>query len=439
MASVALISLGCEKNLVNSEQMLWMLSEAGFEICQPENADVVIVNTCGFIDSAKSEAIDNILALDAMRKKGCGFKIIVTGCLAQRYPDEIFSELPEVDGIVGCGSFDSIVEAARAALDGERPCYMGSLSAPVSETPRLVTTPRWYSYLRIAEGCDNYCAYCVIPYLRGPYRSRKMEDILNEARSLAQSGTKELIVIAQDVTRYGKDLTGGEDLPALLEKLCEIEGIEWIRLHYLYPDEFTPRLLDVMAGQQKILPYFDIPLQHINDTILKRMNRRSSKTQIETLLRTIRQKLPEAVIRTSIICGLPGESEMEFEELCDFLKEFRLQRAGFFVFSPEEGTPAAEMPDQVPRETAEERVSILQQLQDGIMAHYNESRVGSVMRVICDGYDEDRGEYYGRTAADSPTVDEQVYFTSEEPVQPGDIIDFRAEYLRDGELAGTRV
>lgn len=434
MANIALISLGCEKNLVNSEQMLWLLDKAGHVTCEPEDADVCIVNTCGFIDSAKSEAIDNILALDELRSEGHDFKILVTGCLSQRYPDEILEQLPEVDGILGCGSFEDIVAAVDEVLSGEKPRHMGDLNAPVSNTPRMVTTPRWYSYIRIAEGCDNYCAYCVIPYLRGHYRSRPMEDVIAEAKALAQNGTRELLVIAQDVTRYGTDLKDGTSLAKLVNALCEIEELRWIRLHYLYPDEFTDELLDVMASQPKVLPYFDIPLQHVNNRILRDMNRRSTKAEITTLLDKIREKIPAAVIRTSIICGLPGETEEEFAELCEFLKEYKLQRAGFFAFSPEEGTPAAEMENQIPDEVKNERVMICERIQDAVMTGYNESRLGKPMEVLCEGYDEELGEYTGRSRADSPTIDETVYFTFPMPIEPGSFVLVRPERVEDGEL-----
>ncbi len=439
MARISLISLGCEKNLVNSEQMLWLLAQAGHDTVEPESADVVIVNTCGFIDSAKSEAIENILALAAMRERGCSFKIIVAGCLAQRYPDEILTQLPEVDGIIGTGSYGEIVQAVNEALGCGLPRLMGDINSPLEEIPRLVTTPQWYSYLRIAEGCDNRCAYCVIPSLRGRYRSRSLDAVLDEARQLAQSGTKELLIIAQDVTRYGKDLRDGTNLAKLVRELCRIEGIEWLRLHYLYPEEMTDELLDVMAQESKVLHYFDLPIQHVNNKILRSMNRRDTKQGLEQLLGKIRARMPDAVLRTSIICGLPGEGDREFEELCDFLSRHKLQRAGFFAFSPEEGTAAADMPDQVPSEIALERVRILEQLQERIMLEYNQSRLGSRLSVLCELYDPESGIYCGRSTADSPTIDEQVYFTSERPVAPGTFVNILAKELVEGEIHGVCV
>ena len=439
MAIFSLISLGCEKNLVNSEQMLYLLTEAGHQTGEPEQADVVIVNTCGFIDSAKSEAIDTILELAALREESAEFKIIVTGCLAQRHPDEIFEQLPEVDGLLGTGSYDDIVIAVTKVLNGEKPRIMGDINAPITETKRCVTSPRWYSYLRVAEGCDNHCAYCVIPSLRGRYRSRKMEDILDEAKALAESGTKELILIAQDVTRYGKDFKDGTDLAALVTELCKIEGIEWIRLHYLYPDEITDRLLEVMAKEEKVLGYFDLPIQHVSDKILKSMNRRTNKAQLETLLGKIRALVPNAVLRTSIICGLPGEHEEEFEELAEFLRKHKLQRAGFFAFSPQEGTKAAAMDDQIPEEIALERVRLLTQLQDEIMHEFDLDRLGSHIKVLCEGYDESLRMYFGRSYADSPGVDEQIFFSSSEEVAPGQFVTILAEDLVDDQIHGVAV
>jgi len=439
MAKISLISLGCEKNTVNSEQMLWLLTQAGHETTDPEYSDVVILNTCGFIDSAKTEAIEHILSLARLRDGGHDFKIIVAGCLAQRHPDEILSELPEVDGILGTGSYSEINRVVDEVLSGEKPKLLGEIDGPVPDVPRLVTTPKWYTYLKIAEGCDNRCAYCVIPSIRGRYRSRTMDEVLDEARGLARSGTKELILIAQDVTRYGRDLRDGSSLSELLRRLCGIEGIEWVRLHYLYPDEITDELLEVIAGEAKILKYFDLPIQHVNDAILRSMNRRTTKSELETLLGKIRASAPDAVLRTSIICGLPGEGEEEFRELCDFLSRHRFQRAGFFAFSPQEGTKAASMPCQVPEETALSRVEILQRLQERIMYEYNLSRLNTEINVLCEGYDPDRGVYFGRSGADSPGIDEQVRFRSRKKVPEGSFVRVLAKELSEGEILGERI
>ena len=341
MPSVMLISLGCEKNLINSEQMLHLLVDEGFNLVGDAiDADAVVINTCGFIDSAKEEAIDNILAV---ADRNPDAKIVVAGCLAQRYGDELTEAMPEISALVGVGSFDDIVDAVKAALKGEKPCLMGDIHAPLSETGRLVTTPRHYSYLKISDGCSNRCGFCVIPSLRGKYRSRTMENIINEAKLLAESGTKELILIAQDITRYGIDLYKKPCLPELLRRLAEIDGIEWIRLHSLYPDMITDELIELIATEDKIVKYLDIPIQHVNDNILRAMNRRGTKAELCTLIEKLRAAIPGLVIRTSLICGLPGEGEEEFEELCEFLHKYRLERVGAFVFSPQEGTAAAEM------------------------------------------------------------------------------------------------
>lgn len=327
----AMISLGCAKNLVNSEQMLYLMSEAGYTLVpDPEGADLAIVNTCGFIDAAKSEAIDNILEMAQLKKAGKLGGLIVTGCLAERYKDSIMSEMPEIDAVLGVGSFGEIVSAADAVMTGRCTSAFGDNSAPVDEIPRVVSTGPGWAYLRIAEGCNNFCAFCAIPFIRGRYRSRDMENIIEEARDLAAHGVKELIVIAQDITRYGTDLYGKRCLAELCRRLSEIDGIEWIRLHYLYVDQFDEELIDEIANNPKIVKYLDIPIQHINDHILKIMNRRGTGEDIRVLFKKLRERIPGLVIRTSLIAGLPGEGEAEFEELCEFLKEARIERVGVF-------------------------------------------------------------------------------------------------------------
>jgi len=380
---VALISLGCPKNLVNSEQMLYLLCEAGFEIVpEPEDADAVIVNTCGFIESAKSEAIDTIIEMGELKKAGKIKSIIATGCLTQRYKDDIFKELPELDAVLGTGSYDGIVEAVKNSLKGKQYSHFDDINAPLSETGRVVSTGPGWAYLRIAEGCNNRCAFCVIPFIRGNYRSRKMEDILDEARALAKTGTKELIVVAQDITRYGTDIYGKRTLSELLKQLCKIRGIEWIRLHYLYPDEFDDELMNVIASEKKILKYIDIPIQHINNDILKRMNRRGTGDDVRALLKRLREKIPNAVIRTSLIVGLPGEGEDEFDELCGFLREAKIERAGVFVFSPEEGTPAAEMTDRCDEDEALRRQELVMDIQAEIMDEWSRAFEGKIISVL---------------------------------------------------------
>lgn len=433
---VALISLGCPKNLVNSEQMLYLLADAGFILVgEPEEADCVVVNTCGFIESAKSEAIDTILSLAELKKSGKLKSIVATGCLVQRYQDEFLKELPEVDCVLGTGSYGDIVEAVKSALKSKHLCKFGDINAPDAELGRIVSTGPGWAYLRIAEGCSNRCAYCVIPYIRGNYRSRRMEDIVEEAQALAQTGVKELIVVAQDVTHYGTDLYGKRALSELLHKLCAIRGIEWIRLHYLYPDEFDETLIDTIADEKKIVKYIDVPIQHIDDRILKRMNRRGSGEDIRALLRKLRARIPGVVIRTSLIVGLPGEGEAEFGELCDFLKEAKMERAGVFVFSPEEGTPAAAMEDRCTTEEAERRQELVMEIQDGIMETWSRGFIGRDVRVLCEGYDEESGMQFGRTFADSPEIDGVVYFSGECPA--GQFALVHIDAFTDGEWYGS--
>ncbi len=432
--SFAMISLGCAKNLVNSEQMLYLMSEAGFTLLpDPDGADLVIVNTCGFIDAAKSEAIDNILEMAELKKAGRLGGLIVTGCLAERYKDSILAELPEIDAVLGVGSFKDIVAAANAVMERRTLSLFGDQSAPIDELPRVVTTGPGWAWLRIAEGCDNFCAFCAIPFIRGRYRSRTMENILEEARELAAHGAKELIVIAQDITRYGTDLYGKRMLAELCRRLAEIEGVRWLRLHYLYPDQFDDELIEEIASNDKIVKYLDIPIQHINDTILKRMNRRGTGGEIRALFKKLRERIPGLVLRTSLIAGLPGEGEAEFEELCEFLREARIERAGVFPFSPEEGTPAAEM-EHVDFEEARRRADLILELQAPIMDAFCEGFVGKTLDVLCEGYDEESGMYCGRSYADSPEIDGQVLFDG--PGREGEIQPVYIESTEDGLLCG---
>ena len=433
---VAFISLGCAKNLVNTEQMMALTRDAGYElVSDPEGADVAVLNTCGFIDSAKSEAIQNILELAALKDAGKLGKLLVAGCLSQRYQSELEQEMPEVDGVLGTGSYTDIVSALEEVTAGGHPRRFGDIDHTEEDGARVVSTPPYTAYLKIAEGCDNRCSYCIIPYLRGRYRSRSMESLLAEAKTLADRGVQELIVIAQDITRYGTDLYGRRRLGELLTELCKLP-FHWIRLHYLYPDEVDDDLIDVIAREHKILKYIDIPLQHINDGILKAMNRRSTKAEIIALLNKLRQRLPGLVLRTSLICGLPGEGEAEFEELCEFLQDAGIERAGIFQFSPEEGTPAAVMENQVEPETAARRVELLVELQSRVMDAYNESRLGETLEVLCEGFDPEMGCYAGRSYADSPDVDGRVFFTAAGLVPAGTFVNVRITGTSDGDLTG---
>ena len=435
--TIGMISLGCAKNQINAEQMLFLLRVAGYEILpDPDGADLVILNTCGFIEDAKTEAIDNILAMGELKKEGRVGKILVTGCLAQRYQMEIVQEMPEVDGVLGTGSYYDIVSAVGKVLSGETVAEFGDINANLPEPQRILTTPEHYAYLRIAEGCDNHCSYCVIPSLRGKYRSRQMDDVLYEARMLADSGVKELIVVAQDTSRYGTDLPGHKRLlPELLRKLCEIDGLHWIRVHYVYPDEIDDEFIQVMASEPKIVKYLDIPIQHCNSKILKLMNRRGDGEFLKALFARLRAGIPGLVIRTSLITGLPGEGEEEFAELCDFLREERLERVGAFAFSPEEGTPAAQM-EHVDTDTAVKRAEIVEMLQSEIMDAYNAEKLGKTMEVLVDGYDEESGQFYGRTFADSPDIDGRVWIASDEPVHEGDFVMVKIDGCTDGDLCG---
>ena len=407
---ISLISLGCAKNLVNSEQMLYLLSEAGYTLVpEPDGADAVIINTCGFIDAAKSEAIDTVLEMAELKKAGKLGKIIVTGCLAERYQDTVMQELPEIDAVLGVGSFGDIVEAVTKALNNESVLSFGDKNAPVEETPRVVSTGPSWAYLRIAEGCNNFCAFCAIPYIRGRYRSREIENVVEEARELAEHGVKELIVIAQDITRYGTDLYGKRCLAELCRRLAEIDGVEWIRLHYLYPDQFDDELINEIASNEKIVKYLDIPIQHINNDILKSMNRRGTGDDIRRLFKELRERIPGVVLRTSLISGLPGEGDAEFEELCSFLREAKIERAGVFPFSPEEGTPAAKMP-HVDAEEAQRRADLIMEIQAGVMDEFNASLIGKALEVLCLDYDEDSQMWVGRSCYDSPDIDGLVFF-----------------------------
>ena len=433
---IAFVSLGCAKNLVNTEQMMALCRKAGHTITgEPEGADVAVLNTCGFIESAKSEAIDNILQLGRLKEEGKLKKLLVAGCLTQRYPDDIRKELPEVDGMLGTGSYTDVVAAVEELMAGEKAEHFAGIHTTYEDGERIVTTPPYTAYLKIAEGCSNGCAFCIIPKLRGRYRSRSMDALLTEARGLAQAGVKELIVIAQDITRYGMDRKDGSSLAGLLRELCKLD-FHWVRLHYLYPEVITDDLIQTMAQNPKIVHYLDIPIQHCNDGILKAMRRHTTKADIQALFAKLRNAMPDVVLRTSLICGLPGEGEAEFEELCQFLREEKLQRAGVFQFSPEEGTLAAAMDDQVDPDVAQRRVELVVDLQSRVMDEYNEQRLGTVMEVLCEGFDSQAGCYVGRTYADSVEIDGHVYFTAAGLVPAGGFVNVRITGTMDGDLTG---
>ncbi len=436
---IGLISLGCAKNLVDSEHMLARLREVGHEIVTDmEDAEVGIVNTCGFTESATTEAIETILEAAQCKQPGNMQGLVVTGCLAQRYREEIEKDLPEVDVICGTGSYENIVEAVEAAYGHQKRTYFGAIDAADLGGSRSRLTPGYTAYFKIAEGCSNTCAYCIIPKLRGKYRSREYEELLEEARVLSDAGVKELIIIAQDITKYGVDLYKKRRLPELLRELCKM-NFTWIRLHYLYPDQMTDELIDVIASEDKIVKYLDIPLQHVSKRILRAMRRPGDRESLTELVQKLRDRIPGLVLRTSLIVGLPGETEEEFTELCEFLQEVRIERVGVFEFSPEEGTIAAEMPDQIAAEVKENRRLIVEELQSGVIDEYNLSRVHEEMDVLCEGFDEDAKMYYGRTYADSVEVDGKVWFVSEAPCTAGDFVRVRIDDSLGADLSGVRV
>ncbi len=437
---VGFVSLGCAKNQVNCEQMIWQTYQAGYDVALDcEDCDVAVVNTCGFLQEAKEEALGEIARLVEQKRDGGLKKLIVTGCMAQRFREELSTLCPEVDGFIGVSGYEDVAQVIGQALEGQHPALFGDIHAPVPETDRVVCTSDHWAWLRIAEGCDNHCAYCVIPSIRGRFRSRPEEAILAEAQELAQAGMKELIVVAQDITRYGLDLYGQRRLAQLLQKLCQVEGIHWIRLHYLYPDEIDDELIQVIAQEPKIVKYLDIPIQHISNPVLKAMRRRGTGEEIRALFTKLREKIPGLVLRTSLIAGFPGETEADFEALCDFLLEYKLQRAGVFAYSPEAGSAAAEFPDQVDEDVKRRRVELLTDLQLRITDDYAASQVGQVLEVLCEGYDEETELYYGRSYADSPEIDGMVHFEGEEGgVAPGGFYQVRITNVYDGELIGVR-
>lgn len=437
---IGMVSLGCPKNLTDSETMLGLLSEHGHEIVgDVSDAEIIIVNTCGFINDAKQESIDTVLEMAQYKKKNCK-KLIMAGCLAERYHNDIMTELPEVDAVVGTGDYYKICEVIDSAMSGEKPCLFGNQNEAVPEgLARITATPPYTAYIKISDGCDNNCTYCAIPQIRGKYRSRKIEDILAEANELAENGVKELILIAQDTTRYGKDIYGRYSLDRLLTELCKIEGFHWIRLHYFYPEAVTEDVLDIMAKEDKIVKYIDMPIQHINDDVLRRMARRTDSIDIKKKIEQIREKMPDAVIRTSLISGFPGEDEKAHKQLYDFVKECRLDRVGVFAYSQEEDTVAAQFPEQLSEEIKTERAEEIMQLQREISLEKNKARLGTVLEVLCEGYDEENYMYYGRSYADSIDIDSKVYFASEDEVQIGSFVKVEILDCDEYDLTGKEV
>lgn len=440
---IGMVSLGCAKNRVDAEMLLYRLKEGGYTLCDdPAMSDVAIVNTCGFIESAKQESIDEILELATLKKEGKIKAIIVTGCLAERYREMIMQELPEVDSVVSIGCNGDIVKAVENALNNQKTELFGDKMNFPMEGGRVQSTPRHYAYLKVAEGCDNKCTYCAIPLIRGGFRSRKIENIIAEAKFLAEGGVKELLVVAQDTTRYGEDLYGKPYLAELLRELCKIDGIKWIRVMYCYPDRVTDELLEVMASEEKIVKYMDIPLQHCNGRVLKTMNRRGDRESITNLINKIRDKVQGIVLRTTIIAGFPTETESEFEELAEFAKELKFERLGCFAYSQEEDTVAGEMDGQLDDEVKQRRAEIIMEQQQIIMEEYTNNLVGKTVEVLVEGFDKYAECWFGRSFADAPEVDGNVFFTvsqSHSKPHEGDFVKVKITDILDTDPVGELI
>ena len=438
--NILFISLGCDKNLVDSEVMLGLLDAKGYQIVDDETlADIIVINTCCFVHDAKEESIQTILEMAEYKTEGRLKALIVTGCLAQRYRQEIIDEIPEVDAVLGTTAYDKIVEAVEEALAGAGHVELENVDAlPLVDTKRLVTTGGHYAYMKIAEGCDKHCTYCIIPKLRGNYRSVPMERLLQEAKDLAEQGVKELILVAQETTLYGKDIYGEKSLHKLLRELCKVDGIRWIRILYCYPEEIDDNLIQVMKEEKKICHYLDLPIQHANDEILKRMGRRTSKAQLEEIIRKLKREIPDITLRTTLITGFPGETEEQHEELKTFVDEMEFDRLGVFTYSPEEDTPAAEMPDQIPEEVKEDRQAEIMELQQEIAFAQAEDMIGEEVLVMIEGKVADENAYVGRTYKDAPGVDGLIFINTDEELMSGDFARVKVtgavEYDLIGEL-----
>ena len=436
--NILFISLGCDKNLVDSEVMLGLLDSRGYQIVDDETiADVIVVNTCCFIHDAKEESIQTILEMAEYKKTGRLKALVVTGCLAQRYQQEIIDEIPEVDAVLGTASYDKIAEAIDEALGGHTEMYLEDIDRlPQVSSKRLVTTGGHYAYLKIAEGCDKHCTYCIIPKVRGNYRSVPMEQLLKEAKELAEGGVKELILVAQETTVYGQDIYGEKSLHRLLRELCKIDGIQWIRLLYCYPEEIDANLIQVMKEEPKICHYLDLPIQHASDAILKKMGRRTSKAQLVDTIRTLREEIPDITLRTTLITGFPGETEEQHQELVEFVDEMEFDRLGVFTYSPEENTPAAEMPDQIPEEVKENRQAELMELQQEIAFDLAEDMIDREVLVMIEGKVADENAYVGRTYQDAPNVDGLIFINTDEELMSGDFAKVKVTGAMEYDLIG---
>ena len=436
--NILFISLGCDKNLVDTEVMLGLLASKGHQMVDDErDADVIVINTCCFIHDAKEESIQNILEMAELKKEGRLKALIVTGCLAQRYKEEIIEEIPEVDAVLGTTSYDKILDAIDEALKGHHHVEMADIDAlPYVDTKRLVTTGGHFAYLKIAEGCDKHCTYCIIPKIRGNFRSVPMERLIKEAEELAEQGVKELILVAQETTLYGKDIYGEKSLHKLLKELCKIAGIQWIRILYCYPEEITDELIQVMKEEKKICHYLDLPIQHASDEILKRMGRRTSKAQLKEIIGKLREEIPDITLRTTLITGFPGETEEQHEELMEFVDEMEFDRLGVFTYSPEEDTPAALMDNQIEEEVKEDRQAELMELQQDIAFDLAEDMIGKEVLVLIEGKVADENAYVGRTYKDSPNVDGLIFVNTEEELMSGDFARVKVTGALEYDLIG---
>ena len=435
---ILFLSLGCDKNLVDSEVMLGMLTSRGYEITDDENeADIIVINTCCFIHDAMEESIQNILEMAEYKKTGQVKALIVAGCLAQRYRQEIFDEIPEVDEVLGTTAIDQIIRAVDQALEGKKEVILSDLNGlPLPDTGRVVSTGGHFAYLKIAEGCDKHCTYCIIPKLRGAYRSVPMERLLKEAQELADQGVKELILVAQETTLYGKDLYGEKSLHRLVKELCKIRGIQWIRILYCYPEEITDELIQVMKEEKKVCHYLDLPIQHASDAVLKRMGRRTTKKELIHIVTKLREQIPDICLRTTLITGFPGETQEQHEELLDFVDEMEFDRLGVFTYSPEEGTPAAEMDGQIDQEVKEERQAELMELQQEVAFDKAEEMTGREMLVMIEGKVADENAYVGRTYRDAPNVDGLIFINTDEELVSGDFVRVKVTGALDYDLIG---
>lgn len=440
MYKVAMVSLGCPKNQVDAEKMLALLKKGGLEITSAEaDADAIIVNTCGFIESAKAEAIENILEASRYKEDGKCKALVVTGCLAERYRDDITEEIPEVDVCVGLGSNGKIAEIVKKAIEGEKQNYYGEKTDFDLSGERILGGMPYTAYLKVGEGCDNCCSYCAIPKIRGRMRSRTIEDCVAEAKTLARGGVTELIVVAQDTTAYGTDIYGEPKLHELLTELCKIEGLHWIRTLYTYPEKITDKLLDVIEGQEKLVKYLDIPIQHINDDILKKMNRKGDKKSVSDVIDRIRKKIPHITLRTTLITGFPSETEEQFSELAEFVKEKRFEHLGCFTYSPEEGTAAALMENQIDEQVKQDRCDNIMETQALISASRNAEKVGQVTEVLVEGWDDYIKCYFGRAPWDAPEIDGKVFFMAHKPLKIGQYVKVRINDCLDYDLLGELV